>query len=104
MMEVWKQSFEICRNNSALIRNSGSIQLQKLCEHPIFFSSLSIPFFYCNLVWVYTYRTRNKKQPCSSWNFQEAGDQNYSLNPSFDARTDPFFNNRGILKFHDIYI
>ena len=64
-----------------------------------FFSSLSICFFYCNLVWVSAYRTNLIDLEI----LQKRVIRTVAKTP-FDAHTDPIFQNLGILKFHDIYL
>ena len=61
-----------------------------------FFSSLSICFFYCNLVWASAYRTSLIHLEI----LQKRVIRTVAKTP-FDAHTDPIFQNLGILKFHD---
>ena len=61
--------------------------------YPYFF------FFYCNLVWASTYRTNLIRLEILQKRVIRT-----IAKTTFDAHTDPIFQNFGILKFHDIYL
>ena len=85
-------------NVQELFVNPVSIYLRKPYEHYIFLQSIHT-FFYCNLVWASTYRTNLIRLEILQKRVIRT-----IAKTSFDAHTDPVFQNLGILKFHDIYL
>ena len=85
-------------NVQELFVNPVSIYLRKPYEH--YFFSLVYPyFFYCNLVWASTYRTN-----LIHLEILQKRVIRTIAKTTFDAHTDPLFQNLGILKFQDIYL
>ena len=65
----------------------------------LYFSLVYPYFFYCNLVWASSYRTNLIRLEILQKRVIRT-----IAKTTFDAYTDPIFQNLGILKFHDIYL
>ena len=75
------------------------LPVDKIFTNVIFFSLVYPYFFYCNLVWASTYRTKLSRLVILQKRVVRiiAKTQCY-------AHTDPIFKNLGILKFYDIHL
>ena len=91
-----------------MVTNLGTLQSQwhnflKKCRFSVkdtYKFSLVYPYlFYCNLVWASTYRTNLIRLEILQKRVIRT-----IAKTTFDAHTDPIFQNLGILKFHDIYL
>ena len=65
----------------------------------IFFTSLPILFFYCNLVWASTYKSNLARLEI----LQKRVVKTIAKTDLY-AHTDPIFRNLGILNFHDMHL
>ena len=83
---------------TGIIRKS-SFCLSTKTLRTLYFSLIYPYFFYCNLVWASTYRTNLIRLEILQKRVIRT-----IAKTTFDAHTDPIFQNLGILKFHDIYL
>ena len=82
---------------TGIIRKS-SFYLSTKTLRTLYFSLVYPHLFYCNLVWASSYRTN-----LICLQILQKRVIRTIAKTSFDAHTDPIFQNLGILKFHDIY-
>ena len=100
----WKSEISHVANKVSKCRGiicKSSFYLSTKTLRTLFFSIyLVYPyFFYCNLVWASTYRTN-----LIYLEILQKRVVRTIAKTTFDAHTDPLFQNLGILKFHDIYL
>ena len=81
-----------------IIRKS-SFYLSTKSLRTLYFSLVYPYFFYCNLAWASTYRTKLSRLVI----LQKRAVRTIAKT-HFHAHTDPIFKNLGILKFHDIHL
>ena len=83
---------------TGIIRKS-SFYLSTKTLRTLYFSLVYPYLFYCNLVWASTYRTNLIRLEILQKRVIRT-----IAKTTYDAHTDPIFQNLGILKFHDIYL
>ena len=98
----WKSEISHVANKvskcTGIIRKS-SFYLSTKTLRTLYFSLVYPYLFYCNLVWAPTYRTNLIRLEILQKRVIRT-----IAKTTFDAHTDPIFQNLGILKFHDIYL
>ena len=98
----WKSEISHVANKvskcTGIIRKS-SFFLSTKTSRTLHFSLVYPYLFYCNLVWASTYRTNLIRLEILQKRVIRT-----IAKTTYDAHTDPIFQNLGILKFHDIYL
>ena len=98
----WKSEISHVANKvskcTGIIRKS-SFYLSTKTLRTLYFSLVYPYLFYCNLAWASTYRTNLIRLEILQKRVIRT-----IAKTTFDAHTDPIFQNLGILKFHDIYL
>ena len=95
--EISHDANKVCK--SIGITRKSSFYLSTKTLRTLYFSLVYPHFFYCNLVWASTYRTNLIRLEILQKRVIRT-----IAKTTFDAHTDPIFQNLGILKFHDIYL
>ena len=96
----WKSEISHVANKGSkcigIIRQSN-FYLSTTTLRTLYFSLVYPSFFYCNLVWASTYRSNFIRLEILQKRVIRT-----ILKTTFDAHTDPIFQNLGTLKFHDM--